>query len=50
MAALYRELGFEVCMDPVDPNELAHDCQGCALVAGLRFQTLYTRPPGDGDA
>lgn len=42
-AALYRELGFDVCMDPVDPKELADDCKECALVAALRFKTLYTR-------
>jgi hypothetical protein len=49
MMALYRELGFDVCADPVDPGELVGDCRGCALVAALRFRTVYTRRPDSAD-
>ena len=49
MMALYRELGYEVCADPVDPRELDDGCRECALVAALRFRTIYTRRPGEGD-
>ena len=49
MTALYRELGYEVCADPVDPEELDDGCRKCALVAALRFRTIYTRRPGEGD-
>jgi regulator of replication initiation timing len=43
MMALYRELGYEVCADPVDPKELDEGCRQCALVAAFRFRTIYTR-------
>jgi len=45
MMALYRELGYEVCADPVETKQLDHGCRECALVAALRFRTLYTRRP-----
>lgn len=45
MASLYRELGFEVCADPVDPSTMEDECAGCGLVAALAFVTLYTRRP-----
>ncbi|MEJ2216230.1 MAG: hypothetical protein P8099_06405 [Gemmatimonadota bacterium] len=41
--ALYEELGYEVCADPVRPEELRNECDACRLVALLRFQTIYTR-------
>jgi hypothetical protein len=41
--ALYEELGYEVCADPVRPEELRNECDACRLVAVLRFQTIYTR-------
>jgi hypothetical protein len=43
--ALYRELGFEVCADPVGPADLAGDCEACRLVAMLQFKSIYTRRP-----
>jgi hypothetical protein len=49
MMAIYRELGYEVCADPVDPKELDDGCRECALVAALRFRTIYTRRSGEGD-
>jgi hypothetical protein len=44
---LYRELGFEVCADPVRPEDLAGECEACRLVAALRFKSIYTRRPGE---
>ncbi len=41
--ALYEELGYEVCADPVRSEELRDECEACRLVALLRFQTIYTR-------
>ncbi len=41
--ALYRELGYEVCADPVVPQELAEACSDCWLATQLRFVTIYTR-------
>ena len=43
---LYRELGFEVCADPVRPEDLAGECEACRLVAALSFKSIYTRRPG----
>jgi len=42
---LYTGLGYEVCADPILPDELADDCEDCLLVAQLRFVTIYTRRP-----
>lgn len=42
---LYRELGFEVCADPLRPEDLAGECEDCQLLMLLRFQTIYTRVP-----
>jgi len=42
---LYTGLGYEVCADPIMPDELADDCEDCLLVAQLRFVTIYTRRP-----
>jgi hypothetical protein len=42
---LYAGLGYEVCADPIMPEELADDCEDCLLVAQLRFVTIYTRRP-----
>jgi hypothetical protein len=40
---LYRELGYEVCADPVKAQELLDDCQGCRVVVESQFVTIYTR-------
>lgn len=40
---LYRELGYEVCADSVDPEELGEDCDDCQLAALVQFKTIYTR-------
>lgn len=40
---LYAQLGYEVCADPVSPDQLAEDCEGCQLPALLQFRMIYTR-------
>ncbi len=43
-AASYRELGFEVALDPVG-EAASPACRECRLVAVLRFRAIYTRRP-----
>ncbi|MBE0591396.1 MAG: hypothetical protein IH616_03215 [Gemmatimonadales bacterium] len=43
MIELYRELGFEVCADPVRPEQVGDDCADCRLLMLLEFKTIYTR-------
>jgi hypothetical protein len=40
---LYRQLGFEVRLEPLPPERSADQCEACQLVALLQFQTVYTR-------
>ncbi len=47
LAALYRDLGYEVSVDPVRPEELAGECDDCQLVLLRRFHTIYTRKKRD---
>ncbi len=42
MATLYRELGFEVALEPVG-EAASPACRECRLVAVLRFRAIYTR-------
>lgn len=44
---LYKEMGYEVHTQPVQPVELADDCDGCRLVVAFQFQTIYTRRPSE---
>lgn len=41
--ALYEELGFETCADPIPPAAIAPACGECRLVALLKFRAIYTR-------
>ena len=41
MAELYRELGFEVLIEPVDPS--SEECTICITANLDRYRTLYTR-------
>ena len=41
----YRELGFEVRVEPFDPADQP-DCSECMRLAPGRFKTIYTRPGG----
>lgn len=43
MIQLYKELGYEVVADPITPESMADECADCALLAALKFQTIYTR-------
>ncbi|UCC73639.1 MAG: hypothetical protein JSV86_03485 [Gemmatimonadota bacterium] len=47
---LYSRLGYEVCADPVRPDELGEECDDCQLLAALQFKMIYTRkrPPTSG--
>jgi hypothetical protein len=40
---LYTQLGYEVCADPVRPEEMDEDCEDCQLLIQLQFKTIYTR-------
>ena len=40
---LYAQLGYEVCADPVSPEEVGEDCGDCQLLAALQFKVIYTR-------
>lgn len=45
LVTLYRELGFEVRIEPIYPAELpAEGCRDCFLAQYERFRTIYTRP------
>lgn len=43
MAALYAELGYEVCVDPFRPADLPGACESCGLLSVLALKTVYTR-------
>ena len=43
-----QELGFEVLLRPVSPEELGQDCAECLLAEPERFRTIYTRRKNDG--
>ncbi len=43
MVDLYRQLGYEVCADPMRREDLEGECEDCALVMLLQFKTIYTR-------
>jgi hypothetical protein len=41
MAEQYKELGFEVLLEPVDPS--SEECTVCITSSPDRYQTIYTR-------
>ncbi|MGQ9507844.1 MAG: hypothetical protein ACUVTN_00440 [Thermodesulfobacteriota bacterium] len=41
MVEQYRELGFEVLIEPVDPS--SEDCMSCLERDPNRYKTIYTR-------
>lgn len=51
MAAVYREIGYEVHLEPVHPEE-EQGCTRCLTKSPERLRTLYTRKkkPAAGDA
>jgi hypothetical protein len=44
---LYTEMGYEIHTVPLQPVELADDCEGCRLVVAFQFQNIYTRKKTD---
>jgi hypothetical protein len=46
MAALYREVGFDVTAVAVHGAQIAEACTACRLVTALQFQAVYTRRGG----
>jgi hypothetical protein len=40
---LYTQLGFQVETEPVSPDEIGPDCEGCRLLMCRQFVTIYTR-------
>jgi len=44
LRTLYERLGYEVRLEPPEPEELRDECTGC-LAATLLFRTVYTRIP-----
>lgn len=43
MVELYRSIGLEVLLEPVESDGLADECHGCALSLGPS-KTIWTRP------
>jgi hypothetical protein len=43
--ALYREMGYEVVADPLRREDTREECEGCQLIALLKFRMIYTRRP-----
>jgi len=41
----YRELGFEVLLEPVDTA--SEECTTCMTAFYDRYRTIYTRKPGN---
>jgi hypothetical protein len=39
----YGKLGFEVLLEPVDPQETEGDCTHCLMAACDRYKIIYTR-------
>lgn len=42
MVEQYKELGFEVLLEPVDLS--SEECTSCMAVDPKRYKTIYTRP------
>ncbi len=45
MAEQYKELEFEVLLEPVDPS--SEECTTCITVSPDRYKTIYTRKISD---
>jgi len=39
---LYESMGYEVHLEPLTPEELMAECEGCRLAVAL-FRVIYTR-------
>ncbi len=47
MVEQYKELGFEVLLEPVDTS--SEECTTCITAFHGRYKTIYTRRLSDGD-
>jgi len=47
MAEQYRELGFEVLLEPVDTS--SEECTTCITAFHDRYKTIYTRQKGNSE-
>lgn len=45
MVEEYKEVGFEVFLEPVDPS--SEECSSCISAFHDRYKTIYTRPRQD---
>ena len=39
----YRELGFEVLVEPINPSEMTGECTSCLMAACDQYKIIYTR-------
>jgi signal recognition particle subunit SEC65 len=39
----YKSLGFEVHLEPVNPDELDEECRRCYVNEADKFKTVYVR-------
>jgi hypothetical protein len=39
----YGQLGFEVLLEPIDPQEMEGQCASCLLAACDQYKIIYTR-------
>jgi hypothetical protein len=44
LVELYEELGFDVMLRPVSPENAGEACAECVTVEPERYKTIYTRP------
>lgn len=44
---LYRSLGFEVHLEPINPEDVDETCRACLKAEPETLYALYTRPKGD---
>jgi hypothetical protein len=44
---LYTQLGYEVRVESLRPEEITDECEGCHSLAALEFKTIYTRKKKD---
>jgi hypothetical protein len=39
----YKKLGFEVLLEPVNPQEMEGECSSCLMAACDQYKIIYTR-------
>ena len=49
LVQVYRQIGYDVHLEPFDPSQQA-DCSRCMQAAPDRYQTIYIRKTGNGQA